>query len=134
MWYDYENQKHQNQSPETFAKLLDFNQMIQDISTALGAESPFEENLEDLAKRADETVGYYAGSFGRYRSAKQNSQHLNAHGIINVSSMYENTGIVLGILQKSFNPEAAKPTLNLTYDGNQNEHDQKKLDSFLYYL
>ena len=134
MWYDYENQKHQNQSPETFAKLLDFSQMIQNISTALGAESPFEENLEALAKRADETVGYYAGSFGRYRSAKQNSQQLNAHGIINVSSMYENTGIVLGILQKSFNPEAAKPTLNLTYDGNQNEHDEKKLDSFLYYL
>jgi hypothetical protein len=55
-------------------------------------------------------------------------------GIINVTSMYENTGIVLGILHKSFNMNKEKPLLSLTFDGNKNENDKTKIDSFMYYL
>jgi hypothetical protein len=48
--------------------------------------------------------------------------------------MYENTGISLGILQNSFATGGLKPVLNLTFDGNKNENDETKVESFLYFL
>ena len=56
----------------------------------------------------------------------------NIDGIINVTPMYENTGIALGILHQPF--DNGKPVLNLTFDGNQNENDQTKMDAFLRYF
>lgn len=48
--------------------------------------------------------------------------------------MYENTGILLNMLHKSFNKENSKPVLNLTFDGNKNKNDETKIESFMYYL
>jgi hypothetical protein len=94
----------------------------------------FEADLEGLLKTADETVGYYAGAFGRYREAKILSGLDGIDGIITVASAYENTAISLGILHKGFENDRTRPVLNLTFDGNRNENDRTKIESFLYYL
>mgnify|MGYP007064328031 CR=1 FL=1 len=51
-----------------------------------------------------------------------------------MASMYENTGISLGILLQGVSPETAIPVLPLTFDGTGNDNDRTKVDSFLYYL
>ncbi len=134
MWRDYAKQNQNDKTPMLRQKLEEFKSYISTISECLADESPFEEDLESLAVKADDTVGYYAGSFGRYREAKMLCDLQNIDGIINVASMYENTAIVLGILHKSFERNHLKPLLNLTFDGNRNENDEKKIDSFIYYL
>jgi hypothetical protein len=66
--------------------------------------------------------------------AKQLSDPRGTDGVITATSIYENTGIVLGMLQKDFADQNTKPVLNLTFDGNKNENDRTKVESFLYYL
>ncbi len=84
--------------------------------------------------KADETIGYYAGAFGRYRSVKPLGSLSKANGIISVTSMYENTGISLEILQKRRNGDGTLPMLTLTFDGNRNKADETKVESFLFYI
>jgi len=115
-------------------KLQIFKDYIGVINSCLQEFSPFAGNLEELSDAADKTVGLYAGAFGRYREAKILCGIDNIDGIITVSSTYENTGIVLDILQKGFSSDRAVHILNLTFDGNKNENDEKKVESFIYYL
>ena len=84
--------------------------------------------------RADDALGFYAGSFGRYRNAKPYGNLSGARGIISVTSMYENTGISLDILQKRRNEGASLPMQTLTFDGNRNKADEIKTESFLFYI
>lgn len=134
MWRDFSNQNQSEKTPLLLQRLSEFKSCISTISNCLSDESPFEKDLENLVAKADKTVGYYAGSFGRYREVKLLCDLQNIDGIINVASMYENTAIVLNILHKSFEKSNLKPVLNLTFDGNKNENDEKKIDSFMYYL
>ena len=53
-------------------------------------------------------------------------------GAITAASTYENTGISMNILHKGF--ENGRPVINLTFDGNKNENDRTRIESFLYYL
>jgi len=132
MWRDFFDQN--GRPPLLRARLEEFAGQIVGLSQCLAAESPFEENLETLVEIADQTMGYYSGAFGRYREAKVLS-HLRAiDGIVTVASTYENTAISLGILHKGFEKPDSKPVLNLTFDGNKNENDRMKIDSYLYYL
>lgn len=90
--------------------------------------------MDGLRTKADNTIGYYAGANGRYREAKQLGDLQGIDGIIAVTSMYENTGIVLNVVYKGLEKSNKKPILNLTFDGNKNENDATKLQSFMYYL
>nr|WP_321258420.1 acyl-CoA dehydratase activase [uncultured Pseudodesulfovibrio sp.] len=114
--------------------LREFQRLIRVISEALGKQSHFESDLEALMIRANHNLGYYAGAFGRYRSVKTMGNLPQVDGVISVASMYENTGISLDILQGHANGKKKTPTLNLTFDGNKNENDLIKTDSFIYYL
>jgi hypothetical protein len=58
----------------------------------------------------------------------------NVNGIITAMSMYENTGITLNILHKSFTQACSLPVLNLTFDGYRNENDRTKIESFIHYI
>jgi predicted CoA-substrate-specific enzyme activase len=131
-WRDYTNQN--GKLPTHIQHLDRFANHIRIVSECLGKESPFEKRLESLADIADKTVGYYSGAFGRFRGAKVLGNPGPIDGIITVTSTYENTGISLNILHKAFAKENSKPVLNLTFDGNRNENDIIKCDSFLYYL
>jgi hypothetical protein len=134
LWKDFADQNKNKETHILQGRLDEFKNHIIALSECLSDESPFETDLENLATIADKTIGYYAGAFGRYREAKILS-HLNGiDGIITVASTYENTEISLNILHKGFENSHSKPVLNLTFDGNWNENDQMKIESFIYYL
>ncbi len=115
-------------------RLLYLKEDIEQISKQLKEESPFTPNIDDLIKKANRTIGYYAGGFARYRQAKALCNSIKIDGIITASSLYENTGISLNILHKGFSTDNSKPVLNLTFDGNSNENNKSKIESFMYYL
>ncbi len=134
LWQDFANQNKDRNTPLLRQRLDEFKNSIIGISGCLAEESPFTKDLDSLVARADKTVGYYAGAHGRYREAKILGDLQGIDGIITVASMYENTAIVLNVLHKGFAQEALKPVLNLTFDGNKNENDETKIESFIYYL
>ncbi|WP_347490505.1 acyl-CoA dehydratase activase [Desulfoscipio sp. XC116] len=134
MWHDYANQNHV-ENPEPAEKRLEhLKENIAAISNALSGWGAFAADTDTLVRIADKTLGFYSGAHGRYRQAKQLCGLPNIDGVITAASMYENTGIVLGMLQKGFEDEQTKPALNLTFDGNKNENDKIKVESFMYYL
>lgn len=79
------------------------------------------------------SCGSITGS-GRYRTAKTIKGISSIDGTINAVSMYENTAISLNILHRGLKSRNSNPMLNLTFDGNINENDQTKVESFIYYL
>jgi predicted CoA-substrate-specific enzyme activase len=134
MWRDYADQNKNEKTPLMEQRLKELKSSILTISEALSEWSPFEAEPENLIQTADRTLGYFSGANGRYRMAKQLSDPRGTDGVITATSIYENTGIVLGMLQKDFADQNTKPVLNLTFDGNKNENDRTKVESFLYYL
>jgi len=134
MWRDYADQNKNNQSALMEQRLQDFKNSIMVISEAMSVWSPYENDMDELIKIADRTLGYFSGAHGRYRHAKQFCASNKADCVVTAASIYENTGIVLGMLQKGFEEENTRPVLNLTFDGNKNENDRIKIDSFMYYL
>ncbi len=83
-------------------RLNQFKTRIQEIADTLSDWSPYEEALDELVQVADRTLGYFSGAHGRYRQAKQLCISDRVDGVITSASIYENTGIVLGMLQKGF--------------------------------
>jgi len=104
------------------------------ISERLGEFSHYEKSFGALKKTADRGLGFYSGGFGRYRGSKIMENILGVKGVISVTSMYENTGISLGILKDRLDDKPYAPVLSLTFDGNRNENNRLKVDSFLYNL
>jgi predicted CoA-substrate-specific enzyme activase len=133
-WNDFLNHNVNENLCKLQETLYEFRKYINEISTCLVDESPFEKNLDNIITIADETIGYYSGGNGRYREAKILGNLPKLNGIIRVSSMYENTGIALNVLHDEFKKENTKPILNLTFDGNKNENDKTKIESFMYYI
>lgn len=134
LWSDFVDQNGKDNKDMLQQRLDKLKNYINAISRWLSDESPFEEDLHKLLSTADKTTGYYAGANGRYREAKTLGDMRSIDGIISVASMYENTGIALNILHKGFETVNSKPVLNLTFDGNKNENDETKVESFLYYV
>lgn len=133
-WKDYVTQSRQLNSKVMNDKLTALQTDIEEVSLLLKEESPFTSDIENLVKKADATIGYYAGDFARYRQAKVLCNSVNIDGIITATSLYENTGVSLSILHKGFSDRSTKPLLNLTFDGSHNENDRNKVESFIYYL
>ncbi len=134
VWRDYADDNPGKISEDYRQNLDRLKELMGIISYCLAEESPFEAIPDNLIGTANKTIGYYAGAGGRYREAKLLTKTRNFDGILNVFSMYENTGITLNVLHKAFENENNKPVLNLTFDGNKNENDKTRIESFLYYL
>ena len=134
MWRDYADQNKNEKTLLMEQRLKALKSDILLISEALSDWSPFESEPESLIKTANKTLGYFSGANGRYRLAKQLGGTHGIDGVITAASIYENTAIALGMLQKDFADENTKPVLNLTFDGNKNENDLIKVESFMYYL
>jgi len=132
--YDFATYNQITEDDEIKSKLNSFKDYINSISKCLGDETPFEENIENLVQLADNSLGFYSGANGRYREAKRLSNSKNCKGIITVSSVYENTGIALSVIDKEMEKSNSKPILNLSFDGSKNENDEIKVNSFLHYL
>ena len=132
MWRDY---AYHNRKPDDFKDLLaGMKTALIRIAGSLPAGNPFEPDPEVLVARADRIIGYYAGAFGRYRLAKLVGDLGAMDGIFTLSSAYENTGVSLDILRKGSKARHSTPVLNLTFDGNRNETDRTRIETFLYYL
>ncbi|WP_319543479.1 acyl-CoA dehydratase activase [uncultured Pseudodesulfovibrio sp.] len=132
-WHDFAPEDNGRQA--TKKRLLDeFKNTIRAIAAILGDHSHFEPDLEQLMTKADDILGFYAGAFGRYRSAKPFGNLSETRGIISVTPMYENTGISLDILHKRRNGDNSLPLLPLTFDGNKNKVVETKVESFLFYI
>ncbi len=137
MWmflHDFAEQNTKTDCTEDWELLSVFKAEIGTIAKELNEESPFANDVEDLVNTANNTTGLYAGAFARYRQAKALLPPSNINGIITANSTYENTGISLNILHKGFTNGNATPILNLSFDGNTNENDKNKVESFIYYL
>jgi hypothetical protein len=132
MWRDWDLQQGGKESLKPV--LHQFRDQITEVSRCFSSGGHFEKDPRLLVSLADQNLGYYAGAFGRYRSAKTVGDHEGIDGIITVSSMYENTGISLNILEREWGKKRKTPLLNFTFDGNGKDSDRSRIESFLYYL
>lgn len=133
-WWDY-GIRTKKISEGEFGKRFDcFIEYMKDLGSILKDDGPFEKEFDKLLDKADITMGLYSGGFGRYRQAKLLMPNKAVNGIINISSMYENTGVLINSLHKEYMNEVKKPLINLNFDGNDNDQDNMKIESFLYYL
>lgn len=131
LWQDFVNQN--GEKKEMLNKKLD---ELRDYSSEIAKsfnETLLEKDLSKLITLADKTLGFYAGTNGRYRESKILGDLNNIDGVMTATSMYENTGIALDILHRGFKNKS-KPVLNLTFDGNKNENDETKMEAFIFYL
>ncbi|WP_321402575.1 acyl-CoA dehydratase activase [Maridesulfovibrio sp.] len=133
-WYDYYNYNKTEAHSSMRSNIAVFKEYLERISAKLGVHSHYEREFGTLKKIADRGLGYYAGGFGRYRGAKIMEEVSGVKGVISVTSMYENTGISLGILKDRLDDKPYAPILSLTFDGNRNENNRLKVDSFIYNL
>lgn len=134
LWHDYYNYNKVDADPNLRSNIAFFEEYMERISDRLGEFSHYVQDFGSLKKIADRGLGYYSGSFGRYRGAKIMNEVHSVKGVISVTSMYENTGISLGILKDRLDDKPYAPILSLTFDGNRNENNRLKVDSFLYNL
>lgn len=133
-WHDHLKQPSASNKPLMARRLALMDESIKHLSECLKEQSPFASSSGNLAALGDRSLGYYSGAFGRYRAARILGRLPNVNGIITAMSMYENTGITLNILHKSFTQACSLPVLNLTFDGYRNENDRTKIESFIHYI
>lgn len=131
---DYSKQESMKQDYRAKLLLLSFKTELQIIAAELKENSPFADDIDDLVIKANNTLGLHAGAFARYRQAKTLMPPSNIDGIITANSSYENTGVSLNTLHKSFSNGNALPIINLWFDGTTNENNKNKVESFTYYL
>ncbi|XPV77607.1 MAG: acyl-CoA dehydratase activase [Desulfovibrio sp.] len=130
-WRDNINYSNQGGDNDLVAKLEVVKKYTERIAERLEDQSHYSKDMNALKDIADKAYGFYSGGFGRYRGAKALEELPNINGIISVTSMYENTGISLGILKDRVRSESRVPTLSLTFDGNKNENNGMKIESFV---
>ncbi|MFT9496558.1 acyl-CoA dehydratase activase [Anaerosolibacter sp.] len=133
VWKDYLGQKNNKAETAAHKSLAEFEYYIKTISEVFLKNSIFEKDVKELERKADKYLGLYAGGNGRYRIAKILSDLSYTKGIITAASMYENTNTILNILSQDEFTFSGIPVLNMTFDGNENEIDKSKIDSFIYY-
>lgn len=115
---------------EKLAVLDAYERQLREVHRLLGSASPYSEGIDALREAAEKALGSYRGANGRYRAAKERLMAPRVSGIITAASMYENTDIVLKLLE---DPVGA-PVLRLSFDGTLDQSVEEKLRSFLYYL
>ncbi len=131
-WKDWAEQNGKKRKPELMDRIQGMWAQVRALDMELSDVGAFAKNPDSLFDLADKTLGYYAGTNGRYRMAKCLDQGPAVDGIITVSPMYENTGISLNALGRQFS--TGFPLLNLTLDGNRNQADRTRIEAFLFYL
>lgn len=115
---------------EKLAVLDAYERQLREVHRLLGSASPYSEGIDALREAAEKALGSYRGANGRYRAAKERLMAPRVSGIITAASMYENTDIVLKLLEDP----AGAPVLRLSFDGTLDQSVEEKLRSFLYYL
>lgn len=136
MWFIWRDFLAQKKNLKASAATEALDQMAEDMGRLykiFSVEGSFEADIRQLVPIAQKHLGLYSGANGSYRRAKALGELANNGGRIMASSMYENTNTILSILSQNDFRAVDSPMLNLTFDGNENEIDQSKIDSFIYY-
>lgn len=128
-WVDmYKRSKKTKRLSEISYKI---DKLFEILSNKLGKFSSFDSNIDNLSAIADEKLKLFSGGNGRYRIAKQLVLD-NVDGILNISSMYENTGTVLKLIRDKKIQQI--PTIDLCFDGSSHSDNDEKINNFIYYI
>ena len=127
----WEDWNHRKQDPMIRRNLNRCRQLMIQVARALGESSSFEPDPNALKPAADKRLTLFSGSNGRYRLAKRFTQ-TTAHGILDLSSAYENTGIITRQIEGSKPGDI--PVINLVFDGSAHNGNRELLRNFIYYL
>ena len=127
-WADW---NHRKKDPRVQKHLDLCRQLMIRVASALGTASTFEPDPEALQPAANDILPLFSGSNGRYRLAKRFTRTA-PHGILEIGSAYENTGIITRQLGDS-NPSPI-PVLNLVFDGSDHNGNKELLRNFIHYL
>ncbi|WDV45139.1 acyl-CoA dehydratase activase [Clostridiaceae bacterium M8S5] len=128
-WCDFYKDKKQNNNIKQ--NLYRVEDIIKKISDTLGIYSPFDNDIDELIKVADELLPLYSGGNGRYRIAKQMRCTNNIDGVLAMSSMYENTSTIINLLKTE---KEDIPILQLCFDGSLHSSNEEKIQNFIYYI
>ncbi|MDO5142362.1 MAG: acyl-CoA dehydratase activase [Eubacteriales bacterium] len=109
----------------------DFKVLMQEVSAALGASTPFAPVPDSLLADADEYLPAFSGGNGRYRYAKAMQMGETASAVLAMSPRYENTAMVLQLSHLA--GRCPSPIYDLSLDGDRDESGRSKLRSFLHY-
>ena len=135
MWFIWRDSLSRKKNLRDIAATRALEQMADNmgrIYRIFSFEGSFEDDIRKLVPIANEHSRLYSGANGRYRMTKALSKTSNFAGRIMVCSMYENTDTILSILSQDCIKDSGLPMLNLSFDGNENELDKSKIDSFMY--
>ncbi|GMA97262.1 acyl-CoA dehydratase activase [Pelosinus sp. IPA-1] len=133
IWHDVLNKAPKNRKgfKENLGKMKGLMKGISDI---LSEYSSFDTDFDELLREADRRLALYAGGAGRYRLAKIFRCPEHVHGILTVSSMYENTATIQKILRNKDKDELKHPVLDLAFDGSSHSNNKELLDTFIHYI
>ncbi|MBT9148127.1 MAG: hypothetical protein DDT32_01897 [Syntrophomonadaceae bacterium] len=97
-----------------------------------GAGSRLQDQVEKISCCSRKYLSFLSGGFGTYRIGKGMVAHKEgAEGIINVASLYENTGLLVNIFSDRLSLEDGVAWLNVGIDGKKNENDEIRLQAFV---
>ncbi|MCF4151216.1 acyl-CoA dehydratase activase [Dethiosulfovibrio sp. F2B] len=133
LWHDLLDQPSRDERELLSDRLDWFRDLMKRLSSADPELVPFGIDLDGLASLANEHMGHYAGTFGRYRGAKPLSKG-DFDGVVSLSSMYENTGISLGVIRRDSSLGDFPPCLDLVFDGTDTDDNLARLETFVHYL
>ncbi|MDF2633324.1 MAG: CoA-substrate-specific enzyme activase [Pelosinus sp.] len=133
IWHDHIKKDPKNRKGFK-EKLEKVQRVMKDVSDTLSEYSPFDNDIDELLKEADKRLPLYAGGAGRYRIAKVFRYPEHVHGILTVSSMYENTATIQKILRGRDKEELKHPVLDLAFDGSSHSNNKEMLDTFIHYI
>ena len=130
-WYDYFIKK-KSKNKLVGRNLKEMKDTINLVSKELRKFSPFDKNLSEMVEEANHNLDLYSGGNGRYRMIKQYRCSNGINGILNLNSMYENTGTILKLLkdEKKINC----PILEVSFDESKHSGNDEKIDNFIYYI
>ena len=132
LYSDFSNKR--GKENKKYKKLLRYVEGdIEYVNSTLQENSPFNENVSQITEILQDKLPMYAGGCGRYRLGKLLS-YRNADGIINMSSMYENTETIIKIIRNRYKDSIKVPVLDLYFDSNIKQNNNELIETFTAYL
>ena len=132
MYLDYSNKR--NKINKKYKRILtNVKKYIDYVNFVLKSNSPFNEDISEINEVLKDKLPIYSGGSGRYRLGKLLT-YKNADGIINLSSMYENTESILRIIRIKYKDEIKVPVLDLSFDCNIKQNNNELLETFTAYI
>jgi predicted CoA-substrate-specific enzyme activase len=115
----------------TLATLRDAAKKVVPSGSGVTA-NPFN-NLAKITQLSKGYLPYLSGGFGSFRIGKGQlwGKEAEVDGVMHLTSLYENTGLLVNILAEQFTREKEISWLSMGVDGKKNENDEIRLATFI---